>query len=69
MPYQSITGLWRSEKGSLSFKMSQDIKDKIAQVPNGTFVNVKEWSEKKNDRAPDATLSYKVETDSQGIPF
>lgn len=74
MSYQSITGLWRSQRGTLSFKMTDAIKEKFNAVPNGTFVNIFLNEEKKSEKAPDANLSYKAaeqQTNAypQDLPF
>ncbi len=61
MSYQNITGLWRSQRGTLSFKMTDEIKQKVNAVPNGTFVNLFLNEEKRSEKAPDANLSYKAE--------
>ncbi len=68
MSYQNICGLWRSPRGTLSFKMTDDIKQKINAVPSGTFVNLFLNEEKRNEKAPDANLSYKAEQQASAYP-
>jgi hypothetical protein len=64
MAFKEILAMWRSPKGSLSFKMTDEIKQKVMEVPNGTYVNIFEVREKKSEKAPDAKLTYKeVEQD------
>lgn len=61
MTYKNVAGLWKSKfvEGGLSFKMTQEIKDEMANIPVGVYVNVNPNKFKKEDKHPDYQVSYK----------
>lgn len=73
MAWKNITGLWRNKFGNYQFKMTLELKQKINEIPEGTYITVFPAQEKRTEKHPDANLSWNDEgrpnTYQDNIPF
>ncbi len=58
MKYVDLFGIWENEYG-MSFKLTDKVKEAIAQAPADTFVNIKKNKYKQESKHPDYKASYK----------